>query len=1142
MKKKTLLFGMLFLFGCLLFIPEAKAAIASYTVRRTVGANVYNLKGSTTSSPVWLRLYQATVDGVAADTYCVDPGLKYGGNGTYYLYRYIDPTTNSPLDLAIAGALNEMENIRAEVTGNDSFQLVGTIAMRWIFMQYGGSRSAGTPELNRDYQAFRNNATAVSVNGNTAIIAYARQVYQAAKNAVAAGSYDNAVNQGLIWGPKFSTVEYTETYLTQTSRKVTFIIQTEDEFSTPDKFTEYIDSFTASCSNTSVTCTVNSKTARHEPAGILIDMTVDTTNWNGQDYGITVNPAYCAARDASMQVLLLQKSNSVQRMLVVMPGSCPATPTSTPRRPSRPGYPVPSKPQSGETCTCDTSTGVYTYQKLENGKVVSSESWTEKSPNYQELMEKYKDANNGEGCPGTCTVTPQPEKHVCEIVDNTHYCEDGEPCDEEEYIKDCLCNPVVTIPSDCNDFDTESTTHGYISDIATTDKNCNNSNVVNQIKQCVIDNEDATGESFEATNELKDNPYCKVWCSESYDFDLPTARYSTSGGYFTLTTSIQGQRDCYVSSADDPSKPIDSDKFNKDLEAAQHAVIDAYNNYAKWKSAASKSSEAVTLTCHYSGRSCSAEESGCSSCSSGSRSETGYEKSWTWTEYDYSGNTSSKSESYGPGSTSDGTCSCSIDAEANRDAEHQRAYEDATRTLKEAINKLNTVISKYNSCTGVITNDKHSDLASVDASSTADSSWDNDMQFNPTVDFVYNQDYMKKMSGDFKQTSDRPSEEYMYCSGDTNDKYECLSGATSNSVTTKKNVLTCSANGCSWQQFDISTAKWIRKTKKHDADYQVAERFSTYTQYGTVQIGENPGEPDYLWTTLPEGALPVSLITETGVFPFKFTFGNIGQSNSIADEKGLGRLIDNNDDNSITVTDVLTEYNKLDDAYKCDGGSSSTTDGGYVCHYLVNCPGCDFSCDDDNNCEFEIPDCEGDYCTMVCGDDNDCYFVYDGKNSSYTYRTVSLNNLFPNDRDLGANWKVDNSETVNKAEATLNEIHDLGESVYNSPQYSYTLTPNNMRKIREYNDEVGSYTNSQIPVSLNGSDSAVYCEQETYNGITYTVRCKSRFLDLIEDDKYRGQYAVYDSIVRNDEWTLFTETEYCPNGNCLKNGIGPSWK
>ena len=99
-----------------------------------------------------------------------------------------------------------------------------------------------------------------------------------------------------------------------------------------------------------------------------------------------------------------------------------------------------------------------------------------------------------------------------------------------------------------------------------------------------------------------------------------------------------------------------------------------------------------------------------------------------------------------------------------------------------------------------------------------------------------------------------------------------------------------------------------------------------------------------------------------------------------------------------------------------------------------------------------------------------------------------------------------------------------------------------MRKIREYNDEVGSYTNSQIPVSLNGSDSAVYCEQETYNGITYTVRCKSRFLDLIEDDKYRGQYAVYDSIVRNDEWTLFTETEYCPNGKCLKNGIGPSWK
>ena len=844
MKKKTLLFGILFLFGCLLFIPEAKAAIASYTVRRTVGANVYNLKGSTTSSPVWLRLYQATVDGVAADTYCVDPGLKYGGNGTYYLYRYIDPTTNSPLDLAIAGALNKMENIRAEVTGNDSFQLVGTIAMRWIFMQYGGSRNAGTPELNRDYQAFRNNATAVSVNGNTAIITYARQVYQAAKNAVAAGSYDNAVNQGLIWGPKFSTVEYTETYLTQTSRKVTFIIQTEDEFSTPDKFTEYVDSFTASCSNTSVTCTVNSKTARHEPAGILIDMTVDTTNWNGQDYGITVNPAYCDARDASMQVLLLQKSNSVQRMLVVMPGSCPATPTSTPRRPSRPGYPVPSKPQSGETCTCDTSTGVYTYQKLENGKVVSSESWTEKSPNYQELMEKYKDANNGEGCPGTCTVTPQPEKHVCEIVDNTHYCEDGEPCDEEEYIKDCLCNPVVTIPSDCNDFDTESTTHGYISDIATTDKNCNNSNVVNQIKQCVIDNEDATGESFEATNELKDNPYCKVWCSESYDFDLPTARYSTSGGYFTLTTSIQGQRDCYVSSADDPSKPIDSDKFNKDLEIdsdkfnkdlekKQEEVRLAWNEYSRWKTAYNLNDDDFreSKTCTYcDGNDCGEDGN---SCCPAENEIVYYDYHWTYPIYNanfaYDENGGSDSRTSG---------SCDFSDGVSQESYFKAQMDNALENLKSKINELNNIISQYNSCTGVITNDKHSDLANVDASSTSDSSWNNDMQFNPTVDFVYNQDYMKKMSGDFKQTSDRPSEEYMYCSGDTNDKYECLSGKTQTINAPQQMIFTCDEGNCSKKAFNISDAKWIRKTKKHDADYQVAERFSTYTQYGTVQIGE----------------------------------------------------------------------------------------------------------------------------------------------------------------------------------------------------------------------------------------------------------------------------------------------------------------
>ena len=1119
--------------GILILLSAKEVSAVSYSVYRD---------GSVTVDGYGMYLYTATVNGEGVMTYCIDAGRSYGQNGVYDQSYVIDPTSGKQFDIAVTRAYQTLQQMGLSSSSSTTNRVIGELVMRWLTERYNG-RSCYShlygycgPSLSSAKARFQRGPAGFSQSDSR--VAVATQVFNDAIAVADSGrSYNELISLGYdnggLWGPTFSTVNYTNTYATENMRRITFILQAgTDEVNTPEKFAEYAGGFTAGCTNTSVTCTVEQSTASYEPAGVLISMMVDTTNWDGQDFGIYVDALYCDSKSSTSQLVMLQKrgASAAQRMLIVMPGNCAASLAEPTSRPTSHRITI-TDDSDRETCSCDTSTGVYTYERYENGKLVAQESWTENSSNYQELMDKYKDTNNGQGCPNTCTVTPQPEKHVCEIVDDKHYCEDGEECSEEEYVKDCLCNPVVSIPSDCNDFDAESTANGYISDIATEDRNCNNSNVVDQIKQCVIDNTDATGESFEATNELNGNKYCKVWCSEAYDFELPTARYSTSGGYFTLTTSISGTRDCFVSSADNPDEPIDKELFNQDLEAAQHAVIDAYNVYSKWKSASSISSKPVTLTCSYSGRSCSAEESGCTSCSGGSKSNTGYTKTWNWIEYDYNGKDSEHSDSYGPGTSSDGTCSCSIDPEENRDSEHKRLYEEARTNLINAINNLNSVIAEFNSCTGVITNSANSDLATVDASSTSSSSWDNDMQFNPTVDFTYDQDYINQMSGEFEQINDTENSSYMYCSGDTNDKYECLSGETSSVSTEVRLIWTCDDGGCEQKPFNISTANWIRKSKTHDANYQVAENFSTYTQYGTIRVDDDPSTPDYLWTSLPDGALPVSLITETGVFPFKFTFGNIGQSNSIEGESGLGRLIDNNGSNSITVTDVLTEYNKLDDIFKCDGGTSSTVDGGYVCHYLNNCPGCDFTCDDENNCEFS--DCEDGHCTLYCPN---C--VFDGDSTNYSYRTVSLNNMFPNDRDPGSNW---NSEGSDKAAATLEEIASLGESIYETPQYSYTLTPTNLRNIREYNDEAGSYTNSKTPISLDGSDDSVYCDTVTYNGITYTVRCKSKFLDIIEDDQYRNVYVQSNSIIRNDEWTLYTE-QFCPTGDCLRNGIGPSWK
>ncbi len=1083
---------------------------------------------------------------VIGNTYCLSPMRQNAHGQVMYCTQKINPGDTS-VDLytqayyvSLTKAWQELVS-RGWITNSDHDRGVGVL-FRWLSYNFGVGDGGSTWRYG-DYEFFYNNGTGIfknptdtlnaflpNANGmpkedvwnyNTELIQDAVEVYTEAVrvgNMILSGStYEELVASGEIWGDQWEFTEISRSTIAGENKEVRTISIKPKAGTTPPE-TIYWEEFTASCSNNACTSTAE----RVSDTEGRMYITVDKSKVNSNDEGIEIYSSYYDVNSSTANIMIIESPQQYngtmryQRFLVVTRGS--ATITTSSGRPIRASS---TSKINTSSCSCETDTsgrytGNYVYNRYENGVLVDKITFPITDTNQA----------NQYSCPdaSVCTNPPKEEKHICEIVDGQHYCEDGQPCDEDEYIKDCLCNPVVTVPSDCNNFDTASTETGYISDIATTDRNCNNSEVVNQVKQCVIDNDDATGESFEATNELSGNKYCKVWCSESYDFELPTAQYSTSGGYFTLSTTISGTRDCYVSAADDPTQHIDVEQFNADLTAAEHAVIDAYNIYSKWKSAASISSTAVTLTCTYSGRSCDGDDDGdCESCSSGSKSETGYEKSWSWIEYDYNGNPSSgHSDSYGPGTTDDGTCDCSIDAEANRDAEHARLYQESRQALINAINELNNIIAEYNSCTGVINNPKNSDLATVDASSTSTSSWDNDMQFNPTVDFVYDQDYMNQMSGKFKQISDDASSEYVYCSGNTDDEYNCQSGATSSINTAARSVLTCDDGGCSHKTYNISTAQWIQKSKSHEAEYIVDDEFSTYTQYGTIKVKwDRCNGNDCLWTDLPEGSIPVSLITETGVFPFKFTFGNIGQSNS---STTLGRLIGNN-------VSVLTEYNKLDDKYKCGGNVSATTDGGYVCHYLNNCPGCDFTCDDDNNCEFD--DCDSGYCTLECPN---C--VFDGENANFSYRTVSLNNMFPNDREIGYNW----SQTA-KAEATLQEIENAGESIYEEPQYSYTLSPTNLRNIREYNDDAGSYTNSRTPESVNGEDTAVYCDNVTIDGKTYSVRCKSRFLDLI--DSSGNEYAT--NVIRpdpddNNSWTLFSDTQYCPNGNCLSDGLGPAWK
>lgn len=1148
----------------------------------------YKLNPNDVEESVYVNLYQATIDGIEADTYCVDPGKKYGNDGDYVVKDdTVDPTTNNPRDLAIAGALKEIDNYRKQGVGGDDLKLVGDIAMRWVFMYYGGGISSEPPiyipgtsvvsVLWKAWKAFSKPEYAYYVNDNEAIIKYAKNVYASAVKAASAGSYSNAVAQGYIYSPEFTSTTYQVTQVVGNTKYITFEIHPKDSSKVPSQM--YIDNFEAGCTNKTVKCTVTEKQkkeATYEPAGLLIKMTIDTTNWDKQDFGIYVDPAYCDSKDAASQIVILRKENGdTQRMLAVLPGSCPATPERKIKRPRIPVY--------GNDCECNypdgkTWDGTYTLRKYKNGNLIGTETIkqeeTSKINEYScpsadycknktnNTCQKPSESTDGKyHCPnptlpdGSCTPEDYKEQctHNCDPDGETDepdeekhkntpeggfYCKesspgagDGQPCSEEEHNAKCHknyvnCDSVVSLPGTCTELDASGdglgdgsgagSVKGVISDINEGDATCAKITTTNQIKKCVLGKTDATNTSYEATNEMPDNSYCKVYCKEKYNFVLPTARLTTSGGYFKLNATVTGTRDCYVASADDSQSPIDETKFNKDLTAKRAELIDAWNDYSHWKTAVYQAENKMTKSQDsYTHDEC-----------------TDSNTTYTIEEYTY--------KCYNRDTGKEVTKGCSVEKYYSKACtEHEcedgtdptedytKKRDDALKVLQQKATDLNNIISSYNSCTGAIVNTNYaSSLTNADPDSTRNT-WNNDMKFDPKIEFRYDNSYSNGAWTDFNKSSGiSSSSSESYCTGNINDSYECTTATTSTVPTKDVPILTCTKDGCSTQTYKISSAKWVTKSKTKTSTYRTSQSFSTYTPYGTIVMDSTKNQ-GVLYTQLPDDALPIKMLMTTGVFKFEFRFSNIGQSNS---SQELGRLANANKANGKSVIEQKNRVTRCNDKYE------ASTTGGYVCHYLNNCTDhCDFSCDnnDPDSCNFNT--CDNGKCTVTC---TNC--IFDGQRTTYSYRTVSLNNLFPNGLSgRGYNWNGTETDIKNtKATDTKKEIEDSGESIYEKAQYSYTLTPSNMKKIRDYNDEVKSFTNSALPDGTASLD----CKTVTYGDVTYRVNCKSEFLNLI--DTTGKKYATVNERVTKDSdaFILYTTNSNCLDGACLKTGIGPSWK
>lgn len=681
-----------------------------------------------------------------------------------------------------------------------------------------------------------------------------------------------------------------------------------------------------------------------------------------------------------------------------------------------------------------------------------------------------------------------------------------------------------------------------------------------KIKSCILDNEDDAGNSYQFTSAAGgvSNDYCNVFCKEDYaQIKMnPIIKDVKCGGYFKLTSHIEGTKTCYTS-GNKTDKSIDKEKFEKDIKEAVAKMVDAYNIYSFYAAAASTSYTYERSSDSHGA--CSGGEEGCPtckppkedtrwSCGSVSKSVVLVSKTWTFGYYDTNGKyyanqtkyTTRSGETlvadYSSGTAADCKC-CSCSGSDGKEVDHKSLRDSALKTLNSAIKEYQRILTDYNNCT---------------------TGWTTDFLFKQKLRYYYDENHGKNGSNytpyyDLIATDEYKEKQYLtpdgnpevktkisVCTGNTDNYYNCVSGNSYVSLSEDelkhsgafKSVAytVCDTTGCKVVNESVSQARFVKKEVEKKQDYITPTAFYQIAANGKITVnGDYTGNKVQLEALL--NGLPVSTNTVGGGV-FRLMIEDLGE---FYDEKeGTGRLIDFNGDR---------EENSI--AYN---NGANTFDGNYTCRYESpckpkDCPNCTFECIGDS-CEWK--QCTGDSCEVAC---NGCIINLDELN--IIHKTISTTNFHAANRTFGYNWiTTSNLESLKllnkKAEKTISEIEDVNEMVYDKTgddselAFSIKMTPDVINTIKEYNKKHtkdGGYINDSLT-----------CYDATIDGKTYkNIYCYSDLIDELVD-KYDDAITANNRLENNESkrksetessgyWTLWSGYVY--NESVLG---GPSWK
>lgn len=681
-----------------------------------------------------------------------------------------------------------------------------------------------------------------------------------------------------------------------------------------------------------------------------------------------------------------------------------------------------------------------------------------------------------------------------------------------------------------------------------------------KIKTCVLDNEDDAGNTYQFTPAAGgvSNDYCNVFCKEDYaQIKMnPIIKDVKCGGYFKLTSHIEGTKTCYTS-GNKTDKSIDKEKFEKDIKEAVAKMVDAYNIYSFYAAAANTSyTHEKSNDSH---GACSGGEEGCPtckppkedtrwSCGSVSKSVDLVSKTWTFGYYDTNGKyyanqtkyTTRSGETlvadYSSGTAADCKC-CSCSGSDGKEVDHKSLRDSALKTLNSAIKEYQRILTDYNNCT---------------------TGWTTDFLFKQKLRYYYDENHGKNGSNytpyyDLIATDEYKEKQYLtpdgnpevkttisVCTGNTDNYYNCVSGNSYVSLSEDElkhsgafkavAYTVCDTTGCKVVNESVSQARFVKKEVEKKQDYITPTAFYQIAANGKITVnGDYTGNKVQLEALL--NGLPVSTNTVGGGV-FRLMIEDLGE---FYDEKeGTGRLIDFNGDR---------EENSV--AYN---NGANTFDGNYTCRYESpckpkDCPNCTFECIGDS-CEWK--QCTGDSCEVAC---NGCIINLDELN--IIHKTISTTNFHAANRTFGYNWiTTSNLESLKllnkKAEKTITEIEDVNEMVYDKTgddselAFSIKMTPDVINTIKEYNKKHtkdGGYINDSLT-----------CYDATIDGKTYkNIYCYSDLIDELVGE-YEEVIKAPNRLENNESkrksetessgyWTLWSGYVY--NESVLG---GPSWK